>query len=101
LDFCYFASNSGGISHDLIQRIFKSIWPDSNTGISFTQAYTHSLKQWKVLIWESRGGFKTLWTRRGFEVPLSDNRWKRWFSRYFGGVPDSYFVLRCLHNFSF
>jgi hypothetical protein len=25
LDFCYFASNSGGISHDLIQRIFKSI----------------------------------------------------------------------------
>jgi hypothetical protein len=35
----------------------------------------------------------------GFEVPLSDNRWKRWFSRYFSSIPDSYFVLRCLHNF--
>jgi hypothetical protein len=37
----------------------------------------------------------------GFEVPLSDNRWKRWFSQCFGGVPDSYFVLRCLLNISF
>jgi hypothetical protein len=37
----------------------------------------------------------------GFKVPLSDNRWKRWFSRYFGGVPDSYFVLRCLLYISF
>jgi hypothetical protein len=32
----------------------------------------------------------------GFEVPLSANRWKCWFSRYFGSIPDSYFVLRCL-----